>query len=35
MEFLAAGGQQVPVFIQAMALYPTPLSDADCTALTT
>lgn len=35
MEFLAASGQQVPNFIQAMALYPTPLSDADCTALTT
>jgi hypothetical protein len=35
MEFLAASGQQVPTFIQTMALYPTPLSDADCTALTT
>jgi hypothetical protein len=35
MEFLAASGTQVPTFIQAMALYPTPLSDADCTALTT
>jgi hypothetical protein len=35
MEFLAAGGQQVPVFIQAMALYPTALSDADCTLITT
>jgi hypothetical protein len=35
MEFLAASGTQVPTFIQAMALYPTPLSDGDCTTLTT
>jgi hypothetical protein len=35
MEFLAASGTQVPTFIQAMALYPTPLSDSDCTTLTT
>jgi hypothetical protein len=28
-------GIQVPVFIQQMALYPTPLSDADCITLTT
>lgn len=35
MEFLAASGQQVPTFIQAMALYPTPLSDGDCQTLTT
>lgn len=35
MEFLVASGTQVPTFIQAMALYPTPLSDATCQTLTT
>jgi hypothetical protein len=35
MEFLRGELTQVPVFIQAMALYPTPLSDTDCTTLTT
>jgi hypothetical protein len=35
MEFLAASGTQVPTFIQAMALFPTPLSDSDCTLITT
>ncbi len=35
MENLGFNLGQVPNFIQAMALYPTPLSDADCTALTT
>lgn len=29
------GGQGVPFFIQQMALFPTPLSDTDCTTLTT
>jgi hypothetical protein len=35
MEFLYGQGSDVPKFIQQMALYSTPLSDADCTALTT
>ena len=35
MEFLRGESTQVPLFIQAMALYPTPLSDTDCTTLTT
>lgn len=35
MEFLTGWGQQQPIFIQQMALYPTPLSDAQCEALTT
>lgn len=35
MEFLSADTGDVPKFIQAMALYPTPLSDSDCTTLTT
>jgi hypothetical protein len=35
MEFLRGELTQVPAFIQAMALYPTPLSDTDCTTLTT
>jgi hypothetical protein len=35
MEFFRGFGQQVPTFIQAMALYPTPLSDSDCTLITT
>jgi hypothetical protein len=30
-----ASNPQLPAFIQAMALYPTPLSDTDCTTLTT
>ena len=34
MEFLR-GEQGVPAFIQQMALYPTPLSDTDCTTITT
>jgi hypothetical protein len=33
-EFLC-GNAQVPQFIQAMALYPSPLSDTDCTTITT
>lgn len=32
-NFLGSGG--VPYFIQQMALFPTPLSDTDCTTLTT
>jgi hypothetical protein len=35
MEFLYGQGTDVPKFIQAMALYSTPLSDTDCTTLTT
>jgi hypothetical protein len=35
MEFLNATTLDVPKFIQAMALYPSPLSDTDCTTLTT
>jgi len=35
MEFLGANGNDVPYFIQQMALYPTPLSDTDCQLLTT
>lgn len=35
MEFLIGNGGDVPKFIQAMALYPTPLSDSDCTLITT
>jgi hypothetical protein len=35
MENLGLTSGQVPYFIQAMALYPTPLSDSDCTTLTT
>jgi hypothetical protein len=35
MEFLIGGAEDVPKFIQAMALYPTPLSDTDCTTITT
>jgi hypothetical protein len=35
MEFLLGEGVGVPAFIQQMALYPTPLSDTDCTTLTT
>jgi hypothetical protein len=35
MEFLNGIGADVPKFIQQMALYPSPLSDTDCTTLTT
>jgi hypothetical protein len=35
MEFLNGWGQQIPLFIQQTALYPTPLSDAQCQTLTT
>lgn len=35
MENLGLTSGQVPYFIQAMALYPTPLSDSDCTLITT
>jgi hypothetical protein len=35
MEFLNGAASDVPKFIQAMALYPTPLSDAQCQTLTT
>jgi hypothetical protein len=38
MEFIAmnsTSGLGVPSFIQQMALYPSPLSDTDCTTLTT
>jgi hypothetical protein len=35
MEFLFGDGVGVPTFVQVMALYPTPLSDTDCTTLTT
>lgn len=35
MEFLRGDTTQVPVFIQQMALFSTPLSDTDCTTITT
>jgi hypothetical protein len=35
MQNFIANGQLNPTFIQSMALYPTPLSDTDCTTLTT
>jgi hypothetical protein len=35
MDILTNTSTGVPTFIQAMALYPTPLSDANCIALTT
>jgi hypothetical protein len=35
MQFLKSQANQIPIFIQQMALYPTPLSDSDCIALTT
>lgn len=35
MEFLNALTSDVPKYIQAMQLYPTPLSDSDCIQLTT
>jgi len=34
MDFLRCSCEDRPRFIQAMALYPTPLSDTDCTTLT-
>jgi hypothetical protein len=34
MEYLN-GTPQVPTFIQQMALFPSPLSDADCQTITT
>ena len=34
MDFLIGNGNDVPKFIQQMALYPSPLSDADCISLT-
>jgi hypothetical protein len=35
MQFLKSEMNQIPIFIQSMALYPSPLSDTDCTTLTT
>jgi hypothetical protein len=35
MQFLSCDATDVPKFIQAMALYPSPLSDTDCTIITT
>jgi len=35
MEFLNLASIPIPYFIQQMALYPSPLSDTDCTTLTT
>ena len=35
MQFLKSQGNLIPIFIQQMALYPTPLSDTACIALTT
>jgi len=35
MEFLNGNASGIPRFIQQMALYPTPLSDAECQTLTT
>ena len=35
MEFLNGWGQQIPLFIQQTALYPTPLTDTQCQTLTT
>ena len=35
LEFLNGNAADVPKFIQQMALYPSPLSDTDCTTLTT
>ncbi len=34
MEYLLGYATDVPKFIQSMALYPTPLSDTDCTTIT-
>lgn len=35
MEFFNGWGQQIPLFIQQTALYPTPLTDTQCQTLTT
>ena len=35
LQFVGGVGSAAPVFIQQMALFPTPLSDTDCTTLTT
>jgi hypothetical protein len=35
MEFLIGGAEDVPKFIQAMGLHPTPLTDAQCIEITT
>jgi hypothetical protein len=35
MDFLIGNGNDVPKFIQSMALYPTPLTDTQCQTLTT
>jgi hypothetical protein len=35
MEFLNGTGAGIPRWIKTMALYPTPLSDSDCTLITT
>jgi len=35
MQFLSCDATDVPKFIQQMALFPSPLSDTDCTTLTT
>jgi hypothetical protein len=35
MEFLNGQGTDVPKFISQMDLFPTPLTDAECIALTT
>ncbi len=35
MQFLGGSGAHVPMFIKQMALFPTPLTDAECLALTT
>jgi len=35
MEFINGTGAGIPRWIKTMALYPTPLSDSDCTTLTT
>ena len=35
MEFLNGSGAPIPLFIQQMALYPSALSDTDCTTITT
>lgn len=35
MEFLQGDGLDVPKYMKQMALYPSPLSDTDCTTLTT
>jgi hypothetical protein len=35
MQFLKSEGNQIPIFISQMDLFPTPLTDAECIALTT